>query len=304
MLELLDLLLIVAGFSIEAATTQQSGVTSGSEYVEYIPGNINLLISVPHDGRLKPDNLKDRRNGVKVNGVCNYSEDVDTKKGSEICKSGKFADLDSSRIAEKMADEFRKLSGKSPHLIIARLHRSKVDFNRDILEAAQKDKSAERIYKEYHNLLKSVRNQFKGPALIIDLHGQTHQQNSSELGYLIKKYELNDRDYKRPSSVRALSQRKNISIKQLLHGPNSLGAMFEAEGYKALPSPRQPRPGSDKYYRGGYITQQYGSDRGGVVDAIQIEVPSESRYEDGPAARNGYAKALARILIKFFNKYY
>ena len=29
---------------------------------------------------------------------------------------------------------------------------------------------------------------------------------------------------------------------------------FQA-GYMAIPSPRQPKPGTDKYYRGGYITQ-------------------------------------------------
>ena len=41
----------------------------------------------------------------------------------------------------------------------------------------------------------------------------------------------------------------------------------------AVPSPRQPSPGKDKYYRGGYITQNHGSSNGGVVDAIQLELP-------------------------------
>ena len=31
-------------------------------------------------------------------------------------------------------------------------------------------------------------------------------------------------------------------------------------------------------YRGGYITEEYGSSQGGDVDAIQIEVPGEIRY--------------------------
>ena len=30
--------------------------------------------------------------------------------------------------------------------------------------------------------------------------------------------------------------------------------------------------------RGGYITDEYGSSQGGVVDAIQIEVPGEIRF--------------------------
>ena len=31
--------------------------------------------------------------------------------------------------------------------------------------------------------------------------------------------------------------------------------LFVQAGYMAIPSPRQPKPGKDKYYRGGYITQ-------------------------------------------------
>ena len=31
--------------------------------------------------------------------------------------------------------------------------------------------------------------------------------------------------------------------------------LFAQAGYMAIPSPRQPSPGKDKYYRGGYITQ-------------------------------------------------
>ena len=90
--------------------------------------------------------------------------------------------------------------------------------------------------------------------------------------------------------------------------------LFVQAGYRAIPSPRQPGPGKDKYYRGGYITQvikmdsdivvpltganeqccyyfrptdpemeilittnfsskNHGSTSGGVVDAIQLELP-------------------------------
>ena len=31
-------------------------------------------------------------------------------------------------------------------------------------------------------------------------------------------------------------------------------------------------------FRGGFITQEYGSRDGGYIDAIQLEVPSEIRY--------------------------
>ena len=66
--------------------------------------------------------------------------------------------------------------------------------------------------------------------------------------------------------------------------------MLEKSGYRAVPSPRQPGPGDQRYYRwcwwswwchlladqryyrGGFITQTHGSHHGGEVDAIQMEV--------------------------------
>merc|ERR1712080_107180 len=55
------------------------------------------------------------------------------------------------------------------------------------------------------------------------------------------------------SSVSSLLARTGLSPEQLLSGPASLGALWEEAGYMAIPSPRQPKPGNDKYYRGGYI---------------------------------------------------
>ena len=47
--------------------------------------------------------------------------------------------------------------------------------------------------------------------------------------------------------------------------------MWEREGYKAVPSPRQPAPNDESYYRGGYITLEYGTIEGkDEVDAIQV----------------------------------
>ena len=47
--------------------------------------------------------------------------------------------------------------------------------------------------------------------------------------------------------------------------------MWEREGYKAVPSPRQPAPNEESYYRGGFITLEYGTiDGKDEVDAIQV----------------------------------
>ena len=69
--------------------------------------------------------------------------------------------------------------------------------------------------------------------------------------------------------------------------------------------------GVDKYYSGGYITQSYGSldvgmgeDSGALFDAIQLETPRESRIEGGEEERINYGKALSRVIVMFYRKYY
>ena len=69
--------------------------------------------------------------------------------------------------------------------------------------------------------------------------------------------------------------------------------------------------GVDKYYSGGYITQSYGSlevgmgeDSEALFDAIQLETPRESRIEGGEEERINYGKALSRVIVMFYRKYY
>ena len=136
-----------------------------------------------------------------------------------------------------------------------------------------------------------------------------------------------------------------ISGRDLIAGDQSFGAMLEQEGYFAVPSPRQPFPGTcfdyhlcvskfnhiakgawlipfiprlfhhflgaDKYYSGGYITRSYGSldvgigeDSAALFDAIQLETPRESRIEGGEEERINYGKALSRVIVMFYRKYY
>ena len=45
----------------------------------------------------------------------------------------------------------------------------------------------------------------------------------------------------------------------------------------------------DSYFRGGYITQTYGSrDTGGPFDAVQMEMPYEMRVDAGQEGRERF----------------
>jgi len=215
------------------------------------------------------------------------------------------ADIFTQEIAKTMVIEYNMITGQKPYLIMANLHRSKLDPNRPILQAAQGNGVCELVYKEYHNFVRSAKDEIKGPGLVIDLHGQNHHQNSIEIGYLFKKSELNIKDYTSTvPSIKTLLERTKTPTTEILYGEKSLGALFESAGFNAVPSPRQHSPGTDKYYKGGYITQTHGSNLGGDIDAIQLEVPAEIRHEGGEEYREHFSKELAKILAKFVELYY
>ena len=273
--------------------------------VEYYPGTTNLVISVPHGGEMKPPFLPDR---VKVPIEVKDDElktSMETRDDDTNYRITTAADIYTQEIAKTMVKEYNMITGQKPYLIMANLHRSKMDPNRPVLQAAQGNSVSELAYKEYHEFIRSAKQEVEGPGLVIDLHGQNHHQNSIEIGYLFKKSELNNQDYNSTvPSIKNLLERTKISTPEILYGDKSLGSLFESSGYNAVPSPGQHYPGKDKYYKGGYITQTHGSSKEGEIDAIQLELPAEIRHEGGEELRESFSKDLAKILAKFIEQYY
>lgn len=71
-------------------------------------------------------------------------------------------------------------------------------------------------------------------------------------------------------------------------------------GYKTVPSPEYPGPGTGNYFNGGYITKAHGSyDNSALpLNAIQIEVPSSLRQE---STVDQFAKNLANSVYQYYN---
>ena len=97
------------------------------KYVEYYAGDLPIILSAPHGGRLTPDEIPDRTYGTTVTDDNTY----------ELTKT----------VMETMVARF----GGRPHVILCRLKRTKLDANRDSVEAAQDDKYALRAWQEYHH---------------------------------------------------------------------------------------------------------------------------------------------------------
>jgi len=224
------------------------GVIFGrNRYIEIHPGDIPLIIAAPHGGLEEPADIPDRTYGV-------FARDINTQD-----------------MARRMVAEIYARTGKRPHLIMSLIHRRKLDPNRDIVVAAQGDPNAEIAWNEYHGAIAAARAYAEsnfGFGLLVDTHGHGHTIQRIELGYVVTPEQLDLPDdqlehpaYAENSSCRTHAHLPGVHFPSFLRGPRSLGALFVARGYPAVPSPDMPSPGSDAYFdgTGGYTSEAQGS---------------------------------------------
>ena len=276
---------IAAAFAVDEPGLKP--VFGTQRYVEYIPGELPLVLSAPHGGLLKPKSVADRTYGV-----------VDS-------------DANTQDLARRIAAEVKKQTGKSLDLVISHLHRSKLDPNREIKEAAQGDKTAEKIWQEYHSYIEqalktSVAHHRR--VFFIDLHGQNHKDIRVELGYMHRVTdlakpiaEINSAEFIKTGSIRLLTQlNPSVPYADLLFGPESLGAMLEQRGFQATPSPRMVVP-TEPYVRGGYTVDRHVNASANVA-GLQIEA-NRIRLRDSPENRQKFAEALVQTLRIYIPKW-
>ncbi|MBE0617537.1 MAG: Ig-like domain-containing protein, partial [Proteobacteria bacterium] len=142
-------------------------------YVEYIPGELPLILSAAHGGSLTPAEIPDRTSGTTV---------TDTNPRETL-------------LAVREALIMR--TGKAPHVVISHLKRIKLDPNREIVEAAAGNPFAENAWHEFHAYLEvatAAVTKTYGSGLYIDIHGHGHAIARAELGYLLSSAQLNRTD--------------------------------------------------------------------------------------------------------------
>ena len=202
-----------------------------SNYVEYIAGDMPLVISAPHGGTLRPPEIPDRKDGE-------FTSDANTEE-----------------LARTVQQAFHNCFGHYPHVIICRLDRRKVDCNRDLEEGAGEAPGARQAWNDYQHFIQTARSNVlarTGKGFYIDLHGQSHAIKRVELGYCLTDSELtnanrmlNEPAYAERSTIRTLARRTGAPLSELLRGTNSLGGLLAAKGYPAVPSPGMPSPGQE-----------------------------------------------------------
>lgn len=277
--------LIVIGLTAASLLAQEPTRQFGTKnYIEYIPGDLALILCAPHGGALKPADLPDRSYGVT--GGDAYTQELTLLVAAEI----------------------EKLGGHRPHLVLSHLHRSKLDPNREIKEAAQGNPKAVRAWEEYHAFIEKARETVvkqHGLAFLIDMHGQSHQGERVELGYLHSPTELaqtaellNAPEFIAKGSMALLVEQSGLPYAEVLHGSQSLGALLAAKGYRSTPSPQMPVP-DEPYFKGGYTTARYCK---GLTTGLQVEV-NRSRLRDTPANRLKFAQVFAVVLDDYLTQH-
>lgn len=283
-----------------------------SNYIEYVAGDLPVIISAPHGGALTPTEIPDRQDD---------GSDPDFTT---------VTDSYTEETAFALQSVFASTFGHSPHIIVCQLKRTKIDCNRSLDEGVyQTNVYATIAWNDFQNWINTASNSAvaqNGLGFYLDQHGQGHEIQRLELGYLLTADQLTNNDaklnsptYAAQSSIRTLanivSNKFSMSFSQILRGTNSFGGMMEARGYPCVPDPDMPNPGNgtnpivypgdqNDYFDGGYNTAVHTSQSGGgPVDGVQIEA-NMTGVRDTAADRTNYAIAVAQTLDYFFTNYY
>jgi hypothetical protein len=261
-------------------------------FIEYRAGDLPVIISAPHGGYLEPANIPDRScpNCVTVR------------------------DSWTLELAQELDSAIYQQLGGHAHIIICHLRRTKLDANREIVEAALGNPDAVQAWYDFHDFIQhakdSVEQQYpKG--FYIDLHAHGHTIQRLELGYLFTGSNLRENDAyldARPQNTSlhdlADSLAPIVSMSELIRGSSSFGSMIEEYGYPSVPSASTPAPLSgEAYFSGGYNTARHASRDSGRISGFQVECNYDG-IRDSRAHRERFARSMACAIDRYIDSFY
>jgi N-formylglutamate amidohydrolase len=213
-------------------------------------GTLPIILTVPHGGReaipgVAPRNAADKG---KVEASRRWGG-FDTRH-----------DANTDILAQGIAAEIEKLTGKKPYLVMVKFERKYIDANRPP-EIGLDDPKARPYYDYYHNSVRSFIDDVRGkyPAgLLIDVHGQ------------VKDPEVLMRGTRNGRTITQLLERAGAPA---VTGSNGVFGQLEANGFKVFPGNDVPPAGTSENagYSGGYTVSIYGSHVANGIDAVQME---------------------------------
>jgi N-formylglutamate amidohydrolase len=219
--------------------------------VEVIEGELPIVISAPHGGKLPIPNCP-----VRVN--------------KEIPQFATVEDTNTNLVAKKAAERIEKLTGKRPWLVIANFSRKYADANRKE-EWAYENEAAKETYRAYQNALRKACDKTLAThsnGLLLDIHGQSSNADLAFRG-----------------------TQNQLTVHHLISdfgedgftGESSFLSSLEKSGIQIHPKCSEPEVKENSKYDGGFIVQSFGGKKKSSVVAIQLELGMKYRRKDAIA---------------------
>lgn len=251
--------------------------------IEYIPGNIPVVISAPHGGKQTPSGLPNRSG-------CGTNEE----------------DNNTDILIREIQKQCYAQMGGYPHIIINNLSRSKLDPNRIESVATCNNAVTVPYFTAYNDFIDdAVANIMTdyGKGLYIDLHGQSHTPVRIDVGYNISTSTLDAGPLSNSINYSTIENLKNnnlqnLTLDELVRGSDSFGQFFQTTGgsyyntstyngsslqqcgrsvgYRAVPSNyntggcNDTTPNGSAYFAGDYFSNvRHGSGDTSVSSSLQ-----------------------------------
>lgn len=224
-------------------------------YIKFNLGNLPLIISVPHGGDLKINEIPERNKGIR--GI----------------------DRNTIEIAQELIEQIKEryyllnIDPKIPSYVFSLISRSNIDLNREKSSAfVNSSNLANGIYQFYHSKLKEyISHNLKifDRSLLIDIHG--FESNKRPPGY---------RDVELILGTNNLNSLFPEPIPKREYGKILRGKIvkrFNKIGIQIAPGHHLR---GEYVLKGGYITKKYGASSIKNSQSIQIEFSDKVRIHD------------------------
>lgn len=260
-----------------------------NQYIEYIAGDMPIIIVAPHAGRLEPSILPN----INTRGADNGTMD----------------------LALFMADSLHlKSGGCRPHIIINHLKPSKlnpVHSASDSTTSAGTNPIALQALNDFHSFIQIAHDKVSndwGKGHYFELHGNGTAEEWNMVGLGLSKTYLKMTDSVintrvNYSTIKNLCSVGGANFIEVIKGPTSLGGMLDSLGWKSTTSPNYPSPpDSVTFFYAGQNTWRYGSKYSGTIDATHLE--SYWKFMVLSTNRSKYSNDLADAMLSFMNIHY
>lgn len=284
------LLLFISQTVFGQAWVSGKSYFDNEKWTEFIPGDMPLVISVPHGGDILLPEVPLR--------ACEGAVTVTDSRTIEL--------------AREIQDAFQRKYKMRPYIVICHLSRKAVDQNREIASGTCGNEMMKKPWQQFHDYIDtalSLAVRKFGLSVYIDLHGHGHPIQRLELGYGINGNELprlsgggDTKDLAEKSSLNnLLSLNSSANFKDLMIGDYSFGTLITDKGSPAIPGKQMKKLNEgEKYFNGGYNTRRYTSKDYPRVFGWQIE--SNYKGVRDPSGRPAFAAAFAEAFMIFLRK--